>query len=85
MQQYNIMSARDLRIKSGELMKNAEEGTLVLITKHGVPKLVGIPFDNTLLMHGVTKKLALDFVEKGIFSPIQGAKFANMDIRTFGN
>jgi prevent-host-death family protein len=53
MEKFDVFSARDLRNRSGELLKDAEAGQVSLITKHGKPAILAIPFDNWLLNHGV--------------------------------
>jgi antitoxin (DNA-binding transcriptional repressor) of toxin-antitoxin stability system len=40
-----------LRNLSGKLLKNAEAGQISLITKHGKPAILAVPFDRRLLDH----------------------------------
>lgn len=47
MQAIDVFTVRDLRQRSGELLQHAESGTLAVITKHGRPALLAIPFDNS--------------------------------------
>lgn len=39
------INIRDLRNKTGELVRLAESGQLSLVTKHGNPVFVTVPFD----------------------------------------
>ena len=52
-QLIDVFTVRDLRQRSGELLRHAESGTLALINRHGRPALLAIPFDQYLLEHGV--------------------------------
>lgn len=61
METFNI---RDLRNRTGELVRLAESGQLSLVTKHGNPVFVAVPFDEMLLRSGVKTALAVGlFVE----------------------
>lgn len=44
----DVFSARDLRNNAGQLLKDARNGRLSLITKHGVPLVLAVPFDSHL-------------------------------------
>ncbi len=48
MDPVDVFSARDLRQRSGELLKDAENGQLALITKHGRPAILAVPFDDPI-------------------------------------
>ena len=50
---FDTFSATDLRQRSGELLRSAERGRLSVITKHGRPAILAIPFDDRLLSLGV--------------------------------
>lgn len=75
-----VFSARDLRIRSGELLRDAEEGRLSIITKHGRPAILALPFDERLLKHGVARALALHLFETGHLTLARAAKLAEMSI-----
>ena len=64
MEPVNVFSVRDLRQHSSKLIKDAEQGHLSLITKHGRPAILAIPFDEKLLEFGVQRTLALRLFEK---------------------
>jgi prevent-host-death family protein len=61
MSTLDVFTVRDLRERTGELIRDAEEGRLSLVTKHGRPTLLALPFDERLLSHGVHRSLALKF------------------------
>ncbi len=42
-------SIRDLRDRSGELTREAEAGRLSLVTRHGQPLFVSVPFTGQML------------------------------------
>lgn len=46
-------SIRDLRERSGELSREAEAGRLALVTRHGQPLFVSVPFTDQVLGAGV--------------------------------
>lgn len=54
-----IVTVRDLRNRTGELIREAQLGNLSLITKHGQPVFVAVPFDDALLESGVGVYLSL--------------------------
>lgn len=71
-------SIRDLRDRSGELTREAEEGRLSLVTKHGQPLFVTLPFTEDLLQHGVRKVLALQLYKTHDISIGKAAELADM-------
>ena len=83
MKSIDVFTARDLRNRSGKLMRDAEQGHLSLITKHGRPKMVAVPFDEKLLEHGVHHALALHLFESGKLTLVQAAKLADMKLNAF--
>ena len=62
----DVFSVRDLRNNTSQLIKDAESGRLSLITKHGHPMILAVPFSSKLLDLGVNKSLALYLFEKKI-------------------
>ena len=76
-------SVRDLRQRSGELLRNAEEGHMALITKHGRPAILAIPFDDQLLELGVHRTLALKLFAERQLTLVQAAKAAGMVAEDF--
>lgn len=83
MQSFNVYTARELRNLSGELIQQAEEGKLGLITKHGKPTLLTIPFDKSVLSFGVHRSLALNLFSSGQLTLAQAAKLAKMPMEKF--
>lgn len=83
MQPYHVYTARELRNLSGEIIHQAEQGQLGLITKHGRPAMLTIPFDNTLLSEGVHRSLALNLFATHQLTIAQAAKLADMPLEAF--
>jgi prevent-host-death family protein len=50
---------RDLRERTGELVRNAEQGKLAVVAKHGHPLFVAVPLDEEMLRSGVHVALAI--------------------------
>ena len=73
-----IFSVRDLRQRSGELLRGAEEGRLAIVTKHGRPTILAMPFDDRLLGHGAHRALALHLFENRHLSLTQAARVAGV-------
>ncbi len=83
MEQFDIFTARDLRNRSGELLKDAEAGRLSLITKHGKPAILAIPFDQLLLNYGVHRSMAVHLFRSHQLTLAQSARVADLDIEVF--
>ena len=81
----DVFSMRDLRQRSGELIKEAEDGHLALITKHGRPAILAVPFDDRLLELGVHRTLALRLFEQRHLTLVQAARLAGMTAEEFMN
>ncbi len=79
----DVFSVRDLRLRSGELLRDAENGRLSIITKHGRPAILALPFDERLLKHGVARALALHLFESGRVTLARAAKLAEMSAEEF--
>ena len=78
-----IFSVRDLRQRSGKLLRGAEQGRLAIVTKHGRPTILAVPFDDRLLDHGAQRALALHLFENGHLTLTQAAKVAGMIAHDF--
>ena len=83
MASLGVLSARDLRQRSGELFKDAEEGHLVLITKHGRPSILAVPFDERLLDLGVHRALAVHLFERSHLTLGRAARVAGVTPEEF--
>ena len=83
MDPVDVFSVRDLRLRSGELLRDAENGHVALITKHGRPAILAVPFDARLLDLGVHRALALHLFENRHLSLAQAAKLAAVAVEEF--
>jgi predicted HTH domain antitoxin len=80
MQTFTI---RELRERSGELSREAEEGRLALVTRHGRPLFVSVPFSDEMLKVGVHTALAVCLFKNGDLTPVRAAKLAQMSLQQF--
>lgn len=48
----DTFTVSDLRERTGELIRDAEAGKLSIVTKHGQPVFVAVPFDEVLVREG---------------------------------
>ena len=76
-------SVRDLRQRSAELLRNAENGRFAVVTKHGRPTILAVPFDDRLLDVGVHRALALALFEQRHLTLAQAAKVADLSVEDF--
>lgn len=83
MESVGVFSVRDLRQHSSRLIKDAEQGHLSLITKHGRPAILAVPFDEKLLEFGVQRTLALRLFEKRHLTLAQAAKLSALSTEDF--
>lgn len=67
---------RDLREHTGELVRNAEAGDYSVVSKHGRPLFVAVPFTDALLEAGVHVALADQMVLRGELSVSAAARMA---------
>jgi prevent-host-death family protein len=78
-----VFSARDLLNRSGSLLKDAEEGRMSLITKHGRPAALVAPFDAQLLELGAHRHLAVRLYADHLLTLSQAATLAGLPIEQF--
>ena len=71
-------TVRDLRVRTGELIKCAAAGKLSVVTKDGKPVFVAVPFDDALLESGVRFSLAIKLFNDGSITLTQAAKLAGL-------
>jgi prevent-host-death family protein len=83
MEPLDVFTVRDLRQRSGDLLRDAEQGKLALITKHGRPAILAVPFDERLLSYGIHRALALRLFEAGQVTLAQAAKLAGLPLEGF--
>jgi len=78
-----MFSIRDLRERTGELVREAEAGRWSIVAKHGRPLFVTVPMDEHLLKEGVAVALAIRlFAEKAV-SLGKAAKLAQLSLEDF--
>jgi prevent-host-death family protein len=76
-------SIRDLRDRSGELVRELEAGHLALITKHGKPIGVTVPMSEHLLETGVAMAIAIELFKGELISLGLAAKIARVSYVEF--
>ena len=72
-------SIRDLRDRTGELIREAEAGHLSVVAKHGQPVFVAVPLDESMLQHGIRVALAMKLFQDGVLSVGKAARYAGQD------
>ena len=83
MQAMDVFSVRDLRVHSGRLMQDAEEGRIAVLTKRGRPTALAVPFSARALELGVARDLALQLFESGALTLVKAAKLCSMTVDEF--
>ena len=83
MDPLDVFSVRDLRQRSGKLLRDAENGRLALITKRGRPAILAVPFDERLLGLGLHRSLALGLYEERHLTLVQAARLAGLSAEEF--
>ena len=73
-----MFSVRDLRLRSSDLVREAEAGQVSVITKRGRPAVVAVPFGTRLVDRGLDKDLALALFEQGLITMAKAAKLAGV-------
>ena len=81
--QCEVFSVRDLRTRTSAMVRDAEEGRVSVITKHGKPTALAVPFDRRLLELGIATDLALVLFENGLISLKKAAKLTGMPLDDF--
>jgi antitoxin (DNA-binding transcriptional repressor) of toxin-antitoxin stability system len=79
----DIFTVRGLREHTGALIHNAEIGKLSLITKHGQPVFLAVPFSEDLLVLGLRPVMAVKLYEEGVLTLGKAAKLAGLSIEAF--
>lgn len=74
-------TVRDLRERSGELIRGAENGKLSVVTKHGTPVFIAVPFDDMLLKEGIGFALAAHLFDEETISLSRAARMVGCTIR----
>jgi len=79
----DTFTVRDLRERTGELIRDAESGELAVITKHGKPVFVAVPFSEEVVTSGILFVLAARFFQDDLLSLGKAARFAGCSIPEF--
>lgn len=79
----DTFTVRDLREHTGTLIHDAEAGKLSLITKHGRPVFLAVPFTQDLLDLGLRPAIAIKLYEEGTITLEKAAKLADLSIESF--
>ena len=79
----DTFTVRDLREHSGELMRDAELGKLSLITKHGHPVFLAVPFSEEILEMGLRTALAIKLYQDEVVTLEKAAKLAGQSVEWF--
>lgn len=74
---------RDLRERTGELVRNAEVGHLALVAKHGHPLFVAVPLSEQVLRQGVGVGLACKLFAENVLSLGKAARMAKLSNEAF--
>jgi len=74
---------RDLRERTGELVRNAEAGHLAIVAKHGHPLFVAVPLDEHALANGLSVALACRLFAERALSLGKAARFAGLSNEAF--
>ena len=83
MKRLDIFTVRELRTRTGDLLRDAEAGRLALVTKHGRPAFLTVPFDDNLIKFGVTRAIALHLFSSGRIGISSAAKIAGVTTEAF--
>lgn len=76
-------TVRDLRERTGELVRACEQGQLSILTKRGRPLCVTVPVDETLIRQGVATALAVQLFRNHAISLGSAARMAGTSLEAF--
>jgi prevent-host-death family protein len=79
----DTFTVRDLRERTGQLIRDAESRKLSVITKHGRPVFLAVPFDELLVREGIGLTLAVRLFQQAEISLGKAARLAGMDRKDF--
>ena len=79
----DTFTVRDLREHTGTLIHDAEEGKLSLITKHGRPVFLAVPFSEELVNLGLPLAMAIKLYKEETMTLEKAAKVANLSLERF--
>lgn len=78
-----IFTIKDLRERTGELVRGAEQGHLSIVTKHGQLIFVALPMDEQLIREGVSVAVAIKLFQDGVLSLAKAARLSRMSLPQF--
>lgn len=70
----------DLRKHAGKVISWSEGGRLAIVSKHGKPVFVAVPFDETLIREGVGMALAIKLFDEERISLAHAARLAGLSL-----
>jgi prevent-host-death family protein len=79
----DTFTVRDLREHTGQLIHDAEAGKLSLITKHGRPVFLAVPFNEEILESGLRLALAVKLFQENTLSLGKASKLADVALEVF--
>jgi prevent-host-death family protein len=79
----DTFTVRDLREHTGTLIHDAEEGKLSLITKHGRPVFLAVPFTQDILDLGLRPAIAIKLYREETLTLEKAAKLAGTSVESF--
>ncbi len=79
----DTFTVRDLREHTGQLIHDAEAGKLSLITKHGRPVFLAVPFSEDLLELGLRVALAIKLYQESTITLEKAVKLAGVSMEAF--
>ena len=79
----DVFTIRDLRLRTGDLVRGAEHGRLSVVTKHGRPVFVAVPFDDAVLEQGTAIAFAARLYGAGILTLARAARLAGLSTEAF--
>jgi prevent-host-death family protein len=72
----DTFSIRDLRERTGDLVRAADSGQLSVVTSHGRPVFVAVPFSDALMKSGADVALAARLFQDKVLGLGRAAKLA---------
>lgn len=79
----DTFTVRDLREHTGALIHDAMEGKLSLVTRHGRPVFLAVPFTEDLLVLGLPSALAIKLYQEKSLPLAKAAKLSGDSIEGF--
>ena len=79
----NSFTIRELRERTGDLIRDARAGGLSVVTRHGRPVFIALPFDENVVKFGVPLALAVKLFQEEVLSLGKSARFADCSVAEF--